>query len=122
MKLVVEEPESRRLVAHLGEDPLLATSRIAIVEVLRAVTLANPAPEVAQATRRLLASCLLVDVTDRLLRRAGDVASATVGSLDAIHLASALRIEPDEVVAYDRRLVAAAVERGLAVSSPGSGA
>lgn len=89
---------------------------------MRAVTLANPAPEVAQATRRLLDSCLLVGVSDRLLRRAGELASATLRSLDAIHLASALRIEPDEVVAYDRRLVAAAVERGLAVSSPGRAA
>lgn len=40
-------------------------------------------------------------------------------AVDAIHLASALRIDPDELLAYDRRLVAAAAERGLAVASPG---
>jgi uncharacterized protein len=41
-----------------------------------------------------------------------------VRTLDAIHLASALRIEADELLAYDRRLLAAASEHGLAVSSP----
>lgn len=116
---MIDEPESASLVRHLGDEPLLATSRIAIVEVLRATAIANPAREVAQAATRLLASCLLVGVTDRLLRRASGLASASVRSLDAIHLASALRVEAEELVAYDRRLVAAASEHGIAVSSPG---
>lgn len=99
---------------------MLATSRIALVEVQRATAIANPAPEVQKETKRLLAYCMLVDVTDQLLSAAAALASATVRTLDAIHLASALRIEADELVAYDRRLLAAAAERGLAVSSPGA--
>jgi predicted nucleic acid-binding protein len=99
---------------------LLATSRIALVEVPRATTLANPAPEALEEAQRLLASCMLVDVSDALLRAAAGLASAAVGTLDAIHLASALRTEADELIAYDRRLVAAAAERGLAFSSPGA--
>jgi len=71
---------------------------------------------------RLLASCMLVDVTDGLLRRAAGLASAAVRTLDAIHLASALRVGADELIAYDRRVIAAAAERGLAVSSPAAGA
>lgn len=98
---------------------MLATSGIAVVEVLRATALANPAPQVRKEAERLLASCMLIDVSDDLLRGAASLASPTVRSLDAIHLASALRIEADEVVAYDRRFVGAAAERGLAVSSPG---
>ncbi|MDQ6751495.1 MAG: hypothetical protein M3Z33_12180 [Actinomycetota bacterium] len=35
-----------------------------------------------------------------------------IRTLDAIHLATALRIDPDEFVAYDGRLVVAAAERG----------
>ncbi len=120
MKLVIEEPESASLERHLGQQPVLATSRIALVEVQRATALANPAPEVQQEGERLLASCLLVDATDGLLRAAAALASAAVRTLDAIHLASALRIEADELVAYDRRLIEAAAERGLAVSSPGA--
>jgi len=97
---------------------VLAVSRIAVVEVIRATRLANPAPEVQDEARRLLDSCLLLDVSDALLREAAGLAGGSVRTLDAIHLASALRIEPDEVVAYDRRLAKAAAERGLAVATP----
>jgi uncharacterized protein len=63
---------------------------------------------------------MLIDVTDGLLRSAADLAWASAPTLDAIHLASALRIGADELVAYDRRLVEAAAVRGLAVASPGA--
>lgn len=109
------------LERHLADGPVLATSRIAVVEVPRAAAVANPAPEVQGESERLLASCMLVDVTDGLLRAAAGLASLSVKTLDAIHLASALRIAPDELVAYDRRLVEAAAERGLAVARPGAG-
>jgi predicted nucleic acid-binding protein len=118
VKLVIEEPESASLERYLEGGPLLATSRIALVEVLRATSIANPAPEVRAEAERLLASCMLVDVTDGLLRAAAGLASAAVRTLDAIHLASALRVEADELVAYDRRLTAAAAARGLVVASP----
>ena len=67
---------------------------------------------------RLLGSLMLVAVTAQLLRSARKLAGAAVRTLDAIHLASALRIEPDELLAYDRRLLAAATEHGLTVASP----
>jgi predicted nucleic acid-binding protein len=118
VKLVIEEPESAALERHLEGGSVLATSRIALVEVLRATSLANPAPEVHEEAERLLASCMLVEVSDGLLRTAAGLASAAVRTLDAIHLASALRVEADELVAYDPRLIAAAAGRGLAVSSP----
>jgi uncharacterized protein len=101
---------------------VLATSRIALVEVPRATALANPDPGVREEAARLLASCMLVDVTDGVLRAAAALASRAVRTLDAIHLASALRIAADELVAYDRRLLGAAAERGLAIPSPGAAA
>lgn len=118
VKLVIEEPESAALDHHLAHGQVLATSRIAVVEVTRATAIANPTAEARRETERLLASCMLVDVTDALLRRASELASAKVRTLDALHLASALRIEADELLAYDRRLTEAAAERGLAVASP----
>lgn len=121
MKLVIDEPESGALERHLADRPVLSTSRVALVEVRRATAQANPAPEVQGETERLLSSCLLIDVTDGLLRAAADLASRSGRTLDAIHLASALRINPDELLAYDRRLVEAAAERRLAVASPGAG-
>jgi predicted nucleic acid-binding protein len=118
VKLVIEEPESDALERHLRDCPAVATSRIALVEVGRATALANPSSEVREETALLLDSCILIDVTDALLRAAARLASRSVRTLDALHLASALRVEADELVAYDQRLLAAATARGLSVDSP----
>ena len=118
MKRVIQEPESAALERHLTEDHVLATSRIAVVEVSRATALANPSRDVREEVDRLLASCTLVAVSAQLLRSARELAGPALRTLDAIHLASALRIEADELLAYDERLLAAARERDLAVASP----
>jgi len=67
---------------------------------------------------RLLTSCLVVAVSGQLLSAARKLASPSVRTLDAIHLASVLRVDADELLAYDRRLLAAAGDRGLSVASP----
>jgi uncharacterized protein len=97
---------------------VLATSRIAVVEVARATMLANPSAQVREEVDRLLGSCMLLAVSEPLLRSARQLAGAAVRTLDAIHLATALRIEADELLAYDRKLLAAATEHGLRVVSP----
>ena len=119
MKLVVEEAESADLQSHLRDDAVLATSRLALVEVPRAARIANPAEELQQEAQRLLAACLLVDVSDHVLRNAAPLASREVRTLDAIHLATALYIDADELIAYDRRLLEAAQRRGLQIAAPG---
>jgi hypothetical protein len=118
--MVIEEPESAALEAHLAErEPaILATSRLAAVEVARATRLAHPGEEVQEEVDRLLSSCTLVAVSHQLLRAARGLTGASVRSLDAIHLASALRIEADELLAYDRRLLAAAEANDLPIASP----
>lgn len=121
MKLVIEEPETSDLREHLADDVLLATSGIALVEVARAAEIANPSKEVQLEVQRLLGACLLVDATRRVLDRAAELASRSVRSLDAIHLASTTYIDADELVAYDRRLLSAAADQGLRTASPGSG-
>lgn len=118
MKLVIEEAESRALERHLHGEHVLATSRIATVEVPRATALANDSADVRREVERLLGSCMLVGVNARLLESARKLASASVRTLDAIHLASAMRIEADELLAYDRRLLAAAAELGVVTASP----
>ena len=70
MKLVVEESESAELERHLPDEVVRATSRLAVVEVPRAAKIANPAEELAHETQRMLSACMLVDVTDRVLRSA----------------------------------------------------
>jgi len=119
VKLVIEEPESAALESYLDDAPLIATSRIAVIEVSRATALANPSDEVRAQTERLLVSCMLVAVNSQLLSVARGLASADARTLDAIHLASALSIAADELLAYDHRLLRAAIEQGLTVASPG---
>jgi uncharacterized protein len=115
---VIAEPETGALRRHLGTDAVVATSRLALVEVPRATELASPRTGATRTAEQMLSTCLLVDITDAVLRRAARLASRALRTLDAIHLASALRIEPDELIAYDRRLLDAAAEHGLAVASP----
>lgn len=121
MKLVIEETESVALESHLAPGATLATSRLALVEVPRAARIANPSESVQHEAERLLAACLLVDITDRVLRSAAALASRELRTLDAIHLGTALYIDADELVAYDHRLLDAAAGRGLAAAAPGVG-
>jgi uncharacterized protein len=121
VKLVVEEAESSALRSFLErEQPLLATSAIAVVEVMRAVRVAGLGAEGARRTRRQLDEADLLDVDRGLLEEAVTWTSAQVRSIDAIHLASAVRIGARQMLVYDRRLAEAAAAAGLEVLSPGS--
>jgi predicted nucleic acid-binding protein len=73
-----------------------------------------------EGARRQLANIDLVRLDDDLLERATDIEPATVRSLDAIHLATALSIGSDlaAVVTYDARMSAAAQALGLPVIAP----
>jgi uncharacterized protein len=90
------------------------------VEVTRATSIANPSPEARAETERLLTSCLLVDVSDGVLRAAARLTSREVRALDAVHLASAQRVEPDAMLVYDRRLRESARAAGFFVAHPGA--
>jgi predicted nucleic acid-binding protein len=120
VKLVITEAESEAIAQWLEtSNAILATSRLAIVEVTRAVGIANPDPEARAEADRLLASCVLIDVSDELIRSAAGLASSRVRSLDAIHLASARRVEADAMVVYDERLAGAARDVGIPIVQPG---
>jgi predicted nucleic acid-binding protein len=121
VKLLVREPETVELSEFLGRRrAALASSALAVVEVLRAVRIAEPGPAGAVRARRRLDETLLVDVTRGLLDDAASYTSARVRAVDAIHLASALTIGAREMLVYDRRLAEAAAAAGLEVLSPGA--
>lgn len=121
VKCVVREPESEALGEYLAAgEVLLASSRISLVEVRRAIEVANPSEEARERARQLVESCHLVDVTDALLRAAADLVSPALKTLDAIHLATASSVEPDEMLVYDKRLREAAAAAGLRVARPGT--
>lgn len=119
MKLVIDEEESAALEAHIEQTAcVLVTSRIALVEVVRAVRVANPDHVVEREAVRLLNSCLLINVTDVLLRHAARLTSSRLRTLNAIHVATAAYVDPDEVLVYDTRLADALSDEGLVVAAP----
>ena len=117
--MVIEEPESAALDHYLrAERYVLTTTRLAIVEVTRAVKVANGSAEVEREALRLLNSCLLVNVSDSLIRQAARMSSERIRSLNAIHLATAVHVEPDAALVYDRRLEEAMSAEGLTTVAP----
>lgn len=73
------------------------------------------------AARALVGQLDLIPISGPVLDEAADVGNALLGSLDAIHLASALpiRTHVPAFVAYDHRLVDAAHPAGRPVTQPG---
>ena len=116
-KLVVLEPQTRALASHL-RNRRVTTSELAVVEIARAEKLAEPGRRTGATARGVLAEADLVPVGPAILARAAALTSTRVRSLDAIHLATALELEPEELVAYDRRLLDAAEAAGLRTASP----
>jgi predicted nucleic acid-binding protein len=117
-KLIVEEAESQALRRALGAWPRRVSSRISVVEVLRAVRRRDRSAE--PLARSVLAHVALLAVGDRVLMAAGLLDPPALRALDAIHLASALRLGSSltAFVTYDARQLEAAETFGLPVTSP----
>lgn len=119
VKLVVTESESHALRSYLATKNQPISSRIAEIEVSRAVArVAQPGDE-AQVSA-VLSGLQLVEVDARISTTAASAAPPSLRSLDAIHLASALalRDELEALVTYDARLADAARAAGLEVIAP----
>ena len=118
VKLVVREPETAPLRAFLEEHPFRVTSRIAQVDVVRAVACARPSA--VPAAQALLRRIGLIELEAGVLRAAGHVEPAELRTLDAVHVASAVSLadELDVAVAYDARLASAMTTAGIEVVSP----
>ena len=117
---MVSERESDALESYLHPTDVIATSAVARVEVARAARVADPSEAALGEVDRLLDSCLLVEVNASILDAAVSLSSREVRSLDAIHLASVLRTEPDEVLVYDKRLAAHVGAHGFPAAAPGT--
>jgi predicted nucleic acid-binding protein len=118
VKLLVREHESVGLRRWLeGEGGGITSSELAWVEVMRTVRRQNPS--LLPGARAFLSGVDYVPLTRSVLVQAAELGGPLLRSLDAIHVASALRI-PDlgAFVAYDRRLLDAAADVGLTTASP----
>lgn len=121
-KLVVEEAESEALANWLDdhEDEVLFTSALSKVELVRAAV--RRSPETRPAALSLVAELSLVPVDPTVIDLAWSLEPATLHSMDAIQLASALSVAGSAVcfVAYDVRLLEAAAAAGLTTMAPGA--
>jgi predicted nucleic acid-binding protein len=121
VKLVVAEPETAALEAHLAERAGLLASALAALECRRAVRRVSGKRWLGNVDE-MLAAVVLLDVTPALLEAAAQLDPPLLRSLDAIHVATALAAhDPDlEVITYDDRLAQAATANGLKVVRPGA--
>ncbi|WP_455351413.1 type II toxin-antitoxin system VapC family toxin [Streptomyces sp. SYSU K217416] len=124
LKLVLPEPETAALRTFLSARASEGhvTSALAQTEVARTLVRVGAEPEVGDAAEELLDRLLRIRITDPVLRAAGMFPIRHLRTLDAIHLASAEYLEQalTAFVTYDKRLAAAALERGLPVEAPGA--
>jgi uncharacterized protein len=120
VKLIVAEKESHALQERLALTPERASSRLAVVELTRALRRVHAPAEVRRRAADVLERIGLIQVDDAILDAASELDPPALRSLDAIHLATALRIGPDldAFVTYDTRLAQAARDLGLPVIAP----
>jgi uncharacterized protein len=120
VKLVHTEPESAALRAWLDDrtETQWISSVLTEIESFRAI--ARYAPEAASRLPAVLDQIDLIDLDQGIRMLARTVTPATVRSLDAIHLGTALRSRPSltSFVTYDKRLLDAAQAAGLPIDAP----
>ena len=117
VKLVVEEPESRAMHRWFVESTRVMTSRIGLIETLRAS--ARRAHDPAHR-EQVIRDVEVIELNPAISTVAAALQPAVMRTLDAIHVASALALGPelDAFVTYDDRIAEAARAIGLPVVRP----
>ena len=124
VKLIVEEDGSHDVATLWDGADAVVTSRVAHPEVRAALAAARRDRRLddtshaaaKQSWREFHAALRMVEVTESLEDRAGDLAEVhALSGFDAIHLASALTLVDAPVIlaTWDRRLLLAARATGL---------
>lgn len=117
VKLVLEEAESPAMHRWFVEAERVVTSRVGVVETIRA---SRRYPHETAHRDRVIGDLEVLELAAEITWRAGNVQPPSLGTLDAVHLASAIALgsELDAFVTYDDRLAAAARAAGLPVVRP----
>ena len=120
VKLVHAEAQSQALRDWLGDRSSLGWVSSVLVEVETVRALARHAPEAVGRLPLILDLMVLVEISPEVRALAQRITPPAVHTLDAIHLATALRMSDQltSLVTYDRRLADAATAAGLTVGSP----
>ncbi|MCO5993057.1 type II toxin-antitoxin system VapC family toxin [Actinoallomurus rhizosphaericola] len=120
VKLVHAEAESQALRDWLDARADTGWISSALLEIESFRALARYAPEAVARLHPVLDLIELVELQPSIRILAQTIRPVTVRSLDAIHLATALRIRTQltSFVTYDKRLAEAAAGVGLVVDMP----
>jgi uncharacterized protein len=117
-RVLLDEPDKQVIGHSLTAFDRKVASRLLGVE-LRRVGLWR---ELTSRAETLLADVSLLPIDEQTLAAAETLTPSSVGTLDAIHLATALRLAAegglDALMTYDKRLAQGAEEHGLAVLAP----
>jgi predicted nucleic acid-binding protein len=117
-RVLLGEPDAPAVLRALDDFEEHVASRLLGVE-LRRLALRF---ELLEAASQLLAGIALLPIDEGLLERAETLPPATIATLDAIHLATALRLSKagfvESVMTYDARLAEGARAHGLRIISP----
>lgn len=120
LKRYVDEHDSEAAVTLMASDPVLVTSRITEVEVRRNLTRLLDGVALSEARSQFsqdLDAFALVGLDPATCNEALRIAEATLcRSLDALHLASAIRVGPaTTILSFDIRQAQAARSLGMSV-------
>lgn len=119
LKLVVEEKESSTAATYLSTAATQGNQLVASMLLYTELHCAAHRRGIpSQLVNAVLSGINLVDLARSDLMYAAALPGG-LRSADAIHLAAAIRLQADLLVAYDVQLLAAAVNAGLNVLSPG---
>jgi predicted nucleic acid-binding protein len=117
LKLIVVERESAALVEAIEAEQVYPVSCLLLETELRRAVQRIPGLT-QQVANELLSRVDLYALPASLYREAGLLTGANLRSLDALHVAAAIRLGVDQVVTYDTRMAEAAREAGLSVTAP----
>lgn len=125
LKRVIVESESEQLRvavrAHVEARAVLLTSRLAAVEVSRAIRMRFGLGYAAAAdfVDDAMSGVAEWPIGDEVMSLSQRLNPNRLRSLDAIHVASAMLLDSDVLITYDDRMADAGQRNGLRCAAPG---
>jgi predicted nucleic acid-binding protein len=117
-RVLLDEPDTATIRHELGRFERHISSRLLRVELYRL----GLREDMLEYVDELLSGKVLIPLDEEILAAAETIAPSVVRTLDAIHLATAIRLvnagQLDALMTYDKQLATGAREHGLEVLSP----
>jgi uncharacterized protein len=117
-RVLLDEPSTPAIRREMGRFERHVSSRLLRVELHRLGLL----KDMLEYVDELLSGKVLIPLSEEILAAAEIIAPTVVRTLDAIHLATAVRLagvgQLDALMTYDRQLATGAREHGIEVLSP----